>query len=280
MNKEITNGKLTARFVSPTRPMLEKWIADMPEIQRKRRSEHVARIVHDMVNGDWADLGDPIRFAGRHCVDGQHRIQAWLQSGIIPDSVLVITGLSMSDYPFFDAEIEKKSVSDVLKLMGVANCSSAAAVARMLLAWRDGWEKGTTGQTVKMLSASEVISHYESHPDLIQDAIRFSSGLGLSAHFSTTTTSALFVASKLVGERAHDAALDYIDAYKSGIGPGCVSLLRSRITGDNNKPRRRLGPVERAQLMLKNFHGFRQKSNSQNMAHIREYDKKLYPILP
>lgn len=130
-----TGLRLATELVTPTyaTALLAKNIQNRP-ISR----DTVNRYAAQMKAGLWKFNGDPIRIAsGGELLDGQHRLQAVVQSGVAQEMV-VIRGIHRTAFDTIDLG-RKRGAADILAIAGVGgNRHVIAAVARTMLAYESG----------------------------------------------------------------------------------------------------------------------------------------------
>lgn len=91
----------------------------------------VNMLVEDMVNGNFKDNGDVLRFDKYgQLLDGQHRLYAAMKSKTILKNIGVIMGLEPDVMDTIDRG-KKRSVGDVAKLLGYKNAYNVTAMAAL-----------------------------------------------------------------------------------------------------------------------------------------------------
>ena len=144
---------------------------------RNIRQDLVNAYARDMINGQWRYLGDPIRFGtddkGKPLLlDGQHRLLALAKSGqTLPFKVE--HGYKIADQLVMDTGA-LRFLSDNLKLMGYANPTMLAAIARKLLYWRNFGHPSVKGGKVSYPEVMAVITDEKLGPAL-REAASFAS---------------------------------------------------------------------------------------------------------
>ena len=145
-----------------------------------------------MKEGQWMVNGDAIRFnINGDMVDGQHRLQAVVDSGI-PLSTFVIRGLPVEAQLTIDQQ-KKRTAGDMLAMRGIPNGNQIAAIVRMVKRWDAGERNmyGFSGNAL-MLSAKEVVTEIEAHP-IYTEAGRRAGVAGLRTLATTRVTGTMFV---------------------------------------------------------------------------------------
>lgn len=96
---------------------------------------HLQSLTRDMKNGRWISNGDPIRFNSDKLIDGQHRLQAIIDSGVTLEFV-VIRQLPEKAFETIDIG-RKRSMPDLLSIEGKGHpqilSSAIAYVARYMI---------------------------------------------------------------------------------------------------------------------------------------------------
>lgn len=119
-----------------------------------------------MRNGMWKFNGDPIRIASDGTlIDGQHRLQAVVDSGI-PMRAVVVTGLPRD--VFYTVDVGKKrNAADALSISGFANVNILSGGARQLMVYESGayWNE-KADRTKWAPTPSQIVEYVETHPNL------------------------------------------------------------------------------------------------------------------
>jgi hypothetical protein len=152
-----------------------KYLA-MNSHNRILNDSRVALLARDIANGNWVFNGESIKFGDDGLIDGQHRLQAIVESGK-PIETVVVRGLSASAQETVDRGA-KRTVSDILKINGEKYTAVLAAAIRFV------WMIDTYGKpitTPALYPTAKTLTDYlAAHPDL-----RDSSALGYQANVST-----------------------------------------------------------------------------------------------
>jgi hypothetical protein len=169
-----------------------------------------------MAQGGWMVNGDAIRFNTEGKLsDGQHRLQACVESGI-PLTTYVVRGLPVEAQLTIDQQ-RKRTAGDMLHMRGIINGNRLASIVRMVHRWDLGERSmfGFSGGQV-MLSAKEVVDLIDKDSSgLFLEASRRTSAHGLIHMAPPRVTGAMFV----LFERADPAlAQEFFDHLVSGAG--------------------------------------------------------------
>lgn len=136
---------------------------DSRALQRPLSMHHVAELVDEIANDEWADSNDMICFddAG-HLINGQHRCQAVIEAGK-PIWVFVAYGMKrrqkedgkLGANPFNKMDIPRRRTGgDVAAMMGFKDTNTASAVASIVYAYENNLF--TTGNAWPRLSNERV----------------------------------------------------------------------------------------------------------------------------
>lgn len=136
---------------------------------RNIRNRVVMLYARDMSSGRWHLTGEAIKFAkdGR-LLDGQHRLQAVIESGCTV-AMFVVRGLDDDSQSVMDTG-SKRLTSDQLHLKGAPNAALLAASARWAFYYEAGWLH--IDNTARVVSTAELLDFVEDNPDL-HDAVAF-----------------------------------------------------------------------------------------------------------
>jgi hypothetical protein len=97
---------------------------------RKLIDGRVALYTTQMLAGDWKLTGDSIKFDGSSLIDGQHRLQGVIRSGVTIRCV-VVRNLARDTFDVLDTG-RNRQAGDVLSGYGYANVNLLASAARFL----------------------------------------------------------------------------------------------------------------------------------------------------
>lgn len=117
---------------------------------------HAARILaDDMEREDWKINGDTLRFdENGDLLDGQHRLDAVVRSGKA-QTFLIVEGLKRRTVmPTIDRG-DKRSPGHILAMDGFSNATAAAAIARIVLNYKDGKAPNSTVSTTRIVDFAD-----------------------------------------------------------------------------------------------------------------------------
>lgn len=150
------------RLITPeiAKIMLAENTANRPLNER-----HVKMLSREMETGNWKLNGDTIRFANGRLLDGQHRLEACVRTGVSFPS-FVIEGLKHTVFDTIDTG-RTRSAADTLALQGEADPKRLAATVRFVGACLNG----QMGNNIR-LSTTEVESILKDNP-AIRESVAF-----------------------------------------------------------------------------------------------------------
>ncbi|MCM0619818.1 hypothetical protein [Nocardioides bruguierae] len=137
-------------------------LADRNLGNRNRSASVVARYARDMAAGNWQLNGDAIRFdVDGRLIDGQHRLQACVESGV-PLTSFVVWNLPREAQATMD-DGRKRTMANTLQFAGHdVHAKTVSSILRraLILDWTDGAR--TKGGTAP--SKAEMSAYYDAHP--------------------------------------------------------------------------------------------------------------------
>lgn len=162
----------------------ERWL-DQNEANRNLRQRVVNGYSRDMEAGQWLVTGETIKFAkDGTLLDGQHRLQAIIQSGK-PQRLLLVHGLDPATRTVIDTGAIRTG-GDALRMAGIGggNPYALASAARLTALWNGGrlthMTSGLRGED--RATHQEIVSTVQNNPDLldaVQDATRDYERIGI-----------------------------------------------------------------------------------------------------
>ena len=137
---------------------------------RKMRARGLDRMVRSMTNGLWMFTHQGIAFDWHgDLLDGQHRLQAIVRSGI-GQWMIVVSGLDPLVMPVIDG-VQKRSASDALRWAGFTNANDLAAMAKIVISFDGGVMKTSTSARLLDVPAEEILGWVEANSDAATDAV-------------------------------------------------------------------------------------------------------------
>lgn len=157
--ESIATKGVTTEIVTITPSLAESWLQTNTANRNASRSL-INRYARDMAEGRWRFTGDPIRFdVNKVLIDGQHRLLAIVKSGTSLTSP-VIYGLPAEARDVIDTG-KSRTNSDVLALHGLTNPNRCAAVARLMLVYKqEAWT------AANRYSPTEYLAVLDKHPGI------------------------------------------------------------------------------------------------------------------
>ena len=219
---------------------------------RPLKAPHVNWLADQMKKGDWRMDGSPIRVAksGR-LLDGQHRLQAIINSNTSQD-MLMVYGLDESVFATIDTG-KNRTASDTLFIANVKDAPVTAAIVRMILNYERAvamYKLSLKGKASKM-------------PVTNQDILEFSQTVDLSTHIKKAGK---WVKAQAIYTKAEYAFFYYVlssidnliadsflESLASGIGLGATSpiyVLREKLIMWKSKDTPPTG-IDRLMLIFK-----------------------------
>lgn len=151
-----------AEIVSVTPELAEQWLQANVANRTIRRGK-VNSYAAQMARGEWTISESAICFnVGGRMLNGQHRCQAVIQSGItVP--MLVLRNVPTAAMDNMDTGA-KRTAADVLNMRGETNAHLTASVARTCILYLD--DRLYRDRKVQEVSNANIAAFLEEHPDL------------------------------------------------------------------------------------------------------------------
>lgn len=111
-------------------PETAEEMLNLLDVNRKLLSSHVSFLAREMKGGRWKLNGDTIRFSPKRLLDGQHRLQAVIQSGVTI-TALVVEEIDDDAYDSIDTG-RGRQAGDILSSIGLSNPFMVAAAGRFI----------------------------------------------------------------------------------------------------------------------------------------------------
>jgi hypothetical protein len=132
-NSNVNKQSVDVRVESINPELAKSYLAKMGK-NRHVTQHHLMSLVRDMKAGRWVFNGDPIRFNGEKLIDGQHRLNALIQSGKTLEFV-VIRQLPKDAFDTIDIG-RRRSTADYLGMAGHHYPQRLSSAARWYLAYK------------------------------------------------------------------------------------------------------------------------------------------------
>lgn len=198
-------------------PELAKTLLDLNPDNRSIRNTKVVQYAADMAAGRWALNGEPIIVStDGHLNDGQHRCRACIDANTaIP--IAIMFGIERDTRQTVD-QGAARTAGDILDMQGIQNPKSAAAIARMAIAFERN--DGRTLLNAKNITTAEIRERVYTDPSI-----------GVSATFGHTN-------GRYSARFAVGSAIGFAHYVLSRINPGDAETYLSRVCrGDGLKMR-------------------------------------------
>lgn len=111
---------------------------------RRISKSRLRRFIKDMQDGEWRFTGDTIQFSTERLLNGQHRLQACIESGKSFES-FVVFGVDDDSFAYMDIG-GVRTAADVFGIHGVKNPLNVASAVRFLHAYDSGITIGRDGR--------------------------------------------------------------------------------------------------------------------------------------
>jgi hypothetical protein len=156
----------TISYVAVTPAQAAQWLEVNLGPNRKLNPRHVRKLATDMVNGDWRQNGESVKFDRHgHLVDGQHRLAAIVAANMNV-GMLIVEGLEPDAMRTIDTG-RARSFGDVLEIRKETNSRRLAAAVNAI--WR--YESGQMAGGGRYVSHAQMDHVLGEHP-FVRDAVR------------------------------------------------------------------------------------------------------------
>lgn len=244
-----------------------------PDRQRRMRESHVERQVKHLKSGTWNELFDPFRFSKPEIpgdpssailLDGQHRLQAVIQSGIAYRA-LMLFGCDPSEQAHMDQNA-KRTFADTLKFQGFKDPNNLAAVSNKIYSYMQTKPLANQRTTLRMWPTplqDDVLPFVYDHQDSLYEALSIAASV--HRHVSGAKKSSIAAVAWIL------MRVDKLDAHvffqRLATGEELrrgdpVHTLRQRLLNSAAR-RERLTDDEAAALMIKSWNYYRKGQSLQ-----------------
>lgn len=200
---------------------------------RNMNAKTVATYARDMSSGNWLANGEAIKVSDEGIVlDGQHRLQACVASGITLYRTILVTGLDPETQDTMDAG-RKRTTADSFKISGLGNVNILASVARRVWMWDRGNYKFASTESPTTSELKEVLVKY---PSLVRSA---EVGARTNHSFNAANATAAGVAHHLFAHLDEGTAAEFFAQVATGarLDEGDPILtLRNRLMREKARP--------------------------------------------
>jgi hypothetical protein len=154
--KSVPPPVITLESITPA--LAAEWLKGN-NVNRRLVSNHVERLASEMLAGEWRITGDCIKLNGDRLLDGQHRLQAVVRSGVTIQC-FVARNVDLEAFPVLDTGRIRQG-GDVLSAHGYRNVYITASVCRMV--WMFERKMGSLNVSV---TNSAILNLVKRHPEL------------------------------------------------------------------------------------------------------------------
>ena len=156
------------QLITVTPEMATEWL-DKMGANRKLNMSHADRLAEDIKRGDWHQTGDPIRFDRKgNLVDGQHRLQAIINSGRAVE-LYVARNLDSKAMAVIDTG-KARSIADVFQIRGVENGRKLAAAIKQIF-YLDNDRMASSGPAISQMQADRTLKAHPYLPDAVAKVV-------------------------------------------------------------------------------------------------------------
>lgn len=191
-------------------PAIAKVMLEWNDRNRPVSSATVKKYAAAIAAGRWAYTGEPIIFSGERLIDGQHRLEAVIQSGQAIEA-LIVFGAPDDAFAFIDVG-KTRTASDIFAINGVKNWTLMAAA----IVWVAGYERGTIGAAAK----GGAMDHQQLYDEyMLHEGMQESAWVGHSFAQSRLASPSTMVAFHyLCARKSRRAADEFFQRVADGIG--------------------------------------------------------------
>ena len=231
---------------------------------RNLNRDHVNFLKKEMIEKRWELNGEPIQFNGTSLLNGQHRLQAIVESGeTVP--LLIVRGVSTTAVSTIDTG-RARTPADALQMNGEKNATRLGAALKLLIMLENG-TKTTKG---KRISHGELLELLQKHPGLKRSAGRYTNGRRI------LQPSVITVLHYLFAQKDMAAADDFFDKLLNGtsLAPlDPILTLRNKLIENSLKSQK----YDRDSLLVYTIMAWNGWRRGDKMAYIR---KPAHPGFP
>ena len=225
---------------------------------RNLRPRDVQAYANEITMGRWKLNGESIKFDWNgNLLDGQHRLHAVVLAGK-PITIYVVWDLPPETFPTIDQGI-KRTASDILGLAGVANSSSSASIARILV----NAEKLKGQLSVTMFSgrvtSAECLAYVRAHPEVAEAAKYLTGRKGACSKVLVpqSVSGACYCLFGRINQSQRDEFFDSLYSGANLVEKSPVLLLRNRLMSDADDSKYSMRQHEKMALWIKSWNAFR-----------------------
>lgn len=252
VNEPSPNVASSHEFVTPA---LAKQMLKSSARNRALSSALVKKYKHEMEIGQWQPHASVIYIdSGGNLIDGQHRLRAVIESGM-GQWFIVSRGIAPSAFHIIDRG-KRRSVADMLSVMGEKNCNVMAALLSGVARFRrDPEELGMAGGVLGQPTVAEMFKVLADDSDGVRWAVAISNRYRM-LHFipQSVVATMAYLCSKMSDKETAEEFLRSITE-GDGLTKGSPEFLfRKRLF--SQKPHAKLAPRVMYALFVKTWNSW------------------------
>lgn len=131
----VTDRRHEPMLITITPELAARWLERVPEEQRSMRDNAVDRFAQDMRTSNWRIDYSPYHFSKEgELINGQHRLQAIIESHVTLEDQVVVFGMDRDDYELLD-QGSKRTFADTLRWHRFANPNVVSSLVHKYYYW-------------------------------------------------------------------------------------------------------------------------------------------------
>lgn len=259
----------------------KEWLQRMGK-NRKLSPIHVNNLAVAMKQGHWVLNGQTISFSAEgKLLDGQHRLNAVIQSGMTVPMAIAIGVTDDRAFESYDIVAKKRGVDAIIGMEGVKHATHLAAVARRLLLWErcdDKTKFSLRNVAAASLSPQDVLAYLRLHLSEIQTILN---EMLTSLPCRRCAAGSAFITALILCNRVDDVStLLFMEGLKTGVSlpvDSPVYLLREKFITNT----RRRGIDRETEVMALTIKAWNKYTKGQSMKLLRwTQDREDYERFP
>jgi len=256
--KAKSSKGITAEWFKLDEKTCREMLSLVPDIQRGLKQGNMNKIYRDLSHGEWRDTGVPIIISDKGMlIDGQHRLNAFLKSGVFPEVLIVRNVTHDMGYKSIDTG-QSRTFGDVFKSQGIPEYTKCATICSRLIRCQNK----TLHVKSFSYSAQDLLTIYSDYEESIKFWKCKHSELNMLCSQPLRAGISCYVEQYI----SRSTIVDFWDQMKIGIGSGGALALRRCLMKNANKSRGKYQNDEVAYLILEALHmhknGLKQKQLS------------------